>query len=117
MPERGIYHDGTGAVRYAGNRKPSDPQGLVWQRVDDLPKIADLRHHRWDGTNLVRKAQAEIDAIEAADLESEDTEFFEDRRLRAAVMAIVKAVNQRLPASQRITRQELVDLYRAELGT
>ena len=122
---RGIYvaTDGESLAGF-GDRKAEDPAGLAWHSAispagwDLLEAVEDLRFLRWNGSTVVHRTQSEISAILATDDTKVEDAFFEERKLKAALTALVRAVNVRLVSARlpKITREEFVELYRKELG-
>jgi hypothetical protein len=54
--QRGIYTDSDNNIVYFGNRKPSDPVGLIWVELDQNPgKLREFGVYawKWDGSNII----------------------------------------------------------------
>ena len=119
----GVYVAGDSIVGFGRQDRATVPGEEFHPTTDAtaralLSDTEDYRLLRWDGFTVARRSPAEIAAILAADLAAEDDEFFNGRRIKAALTAIVLAVNSRLSTAglPAITRAELLALYRGELG-
>lgn len=120
-PPRGVYVAGDSIVRF-GYRDREPKEGEEFHQVTEagqrLLRDEDLEDLKWDGTSIVKRSDAEIDERELQETKDTDDKHFDNTRRRAVVGAIVQAVNRRLKTAglPTITRQELVDNYKAILN-
>lgn len=103
MPSRPfgiLVESGGDVIRFAGRRKPADPPSLDWH--DGLGPAArnlldgdnELEDLRWNGTTVVRRRQAEIDArVRRATIAADDATF-ESERTRAMFLVLLDEINR-----------------------
>jgi len=75
-----------------------------------------LKYWKRNGNNIVEMSQSEKDAITAAELQlrkSQADNF--GVGLLELVTALIEVINLRLPAGQKITKQEMIDAVKAEI--
>lgn len=82
-----------------------------------LPVCAE-RYYAWDGSNVVEASQQIKDAVDAA-IAAEQEQIKEDTATASAglsyIKALVKVINLRLPAGQKISAQEMKQAIKDEL--
>ncbi len=118
-----LVESGGDAIRFSGRRKPVDPAGFDWH--DGLSPAArnlldggELEDLRWNGTAVVRRGQAEIDARDRDATIATDDRIFESPRTKAMFLVLFDEINRlRTRAGlQERTIQQAKDAYRRKLN-
>lgn len=95
---RGIYHKVDGSILYHGERKASDPVGLVWQEVTEADQwvlLESIPHPRliWNSAEVVERSQPEQDEIVRQELIRKDEEYIDQEQLKAFAVVVLREIN------------------------
>lgn len=96
---------------YEGN-----PDAIINPDISAVQNVP-LKFWKRVGNTIVEMSQAEKDAIAAAELQvrRDQANDLSISDMKAILTALIKVINIRLPAGQKITKQELVDAIKAEV--
>jgi hypothetical protein len=112
-----IFEDGV--AQYLESVNTPDYEGNPNAIVEpDLSLVEGVPMKFWkqDGDEVLEMTQAEKDAVLAAELQTRKARADEyNIDLKTAITALIKVVNIRLPANQKITKQEMIDALKAEI--
>ena len=123
-PPKGIYRNGD-AIGLSGSRRSVAPAAYpTWETVTDAaarallretPELADLM---WDGTTVVRRDQAAIDARLRAETMAADDGHFDRERDKAVLLLILDEINVLRESAGLPPRtiQQAKNAYRAKLN-
>lgn len=93
-----------------------DPDVIV---NPDISSVVNVPHKYWKrvGNTVAEMTQAEKDAINAAELQARKDAVVDpsNANLKDILTALIKVINVRLSAGQKITKQELIDAIKLEI--
>lgn len=93
----------------------SDPDVIVDPDISALTGVL-VKYWKRSGNTVVQMTQAEKNAVDAAELAARKAgaDGF-TVSMKDAFTALIKVINLRLPANQKITKQELIDAIKLEV--
>ena len=95
---------------------PIDPDVIINPDVTSVQNIP-LKYWKRLGNNILEMTANEKLAVDTAELQSRKDRVIDpsDADLKDILTALIKVINIRLPAGQKITKQEFIDAIKLEI--
>lgn len=99
-----------------GNVVSNDPDVIFNPNITAVQNVP-LKYWKRSGNNIVEMSQAEKDAIAAAELlaRKDAADDYGVEGMKIVLTALIKVINIRLSAGQKITKQEMVTALKGEI--